>query len=276
MSDQADQIVLKASQYSETDMKGLKEEGGIVWTQDEGSISYDFNVAEAGLYYIQLTYYTDVSSTQTILRNVYVNGEIPFDDCEDISIDRLWVDDNKNWLMNTKGNQAAPTQVQEQGPGQAYIDSNDSDTVGNYMFYFQKGKNTVTLESKQSILGIGEIALVPASELLSYDKYLTLYREEKDAEIISANNVADGAQPGESPVFWCDRRTVTPLEGRSDGSSFLPEYLEILEKGGWTSAWADTLGMIISEEAASYFSGDKTAEAAAEVIQRRAQIYLNE
>ena len=34
--------------------------------------------------------------------------------------------------------------------------------------------------------------------------------------------------------------------------------------------------MIISEEAASYFSGDKTAEAAAEVIQRRAQIYLNE
>ena len=193
VSDQADQIVLKASQYSETDMKGLKEEGGIVWTQDEGSISYDFNVAEAGLYYIQLTYYTDVSSTQNILRNVYVNGEIPFDDCEDISIDRLWVDDNKNWLMNTKGNQAAPTQVQEQGPGQAYIDSNDSDTVGNYMFYFQKGKNTVTLESKQSILGIGEIALVPASELLSYDKYLTLYREEKDAEIISANNVADGA-----------------------------------------------------------------------------------
>ncbi len=93
---------------------------------------------------------------------------------------------------------------------------------------------------------------------------------------ILCNNVADGAQPGESPVFWCDRRTVTPLEGRSDGSSFLPEYLEILEKGGWTSAWADTLGMIISEEAASYFSGDKTAEAAAEVIQRRAQIYLNE
>lgn len=193
VSNKADRIALKASQYSETDMKGLKEEDGIVWTQDEGSISYDFNVAEAGLYYIQLTYYTDTSSTQTILRNVYVNGELPFDDCEDISINRLWVDDNKNWLMNTKGNQAAPTQVQEEGPAQACIDSNDCDVIGNYMFYFEKGKNTVTLESRQSVLGIGEIALVPASEILSYDKYLSQYTDEKGAEIISANNVKDGA-----------------------------------------------------------------------------------
>lgn len=193
VSNQTDRISMKASQYSETDMSELKEENGIVWTQDEGSISYDFNVAEAGLYYIQLTYYTDTSSTQTILRNVYVNGELPFDDCEDISINRLWVDDNKNWLMNTKGNQAAPTQVQEEGPAQVCIDSNDCDTTGNYMFYFKEGKNTVTLESKQSVLGIGEIALVPAVEILSYDKYLTQYTEEKGAQIISANNVQDGA-----------------------------------------------------------------------------------
>lgn len=93
---------------------------------------------------------------------------------------------------------------------------------------------------------------------------------------ILCNNVAEGARPGEAPVFWCDRRAVIPLEGRPDGSSFLPEYLEILEEGGWTPALADTLGVIISEEAAAYFSGDKTAQEAAEVIQRRAQIYLNE
>lgn len=93
---------------------------------------------------------------------------------------------------------------------------------------------------------------------------------------ILCDNVADGAQPGESPVFWCDKRAVIPLEGRPDGSSFLPEYLEILEKGGWVSMWSDEIGMIISEEAAAYFSGDKTAEAAAEVIQNRVMLYLNE
>lgn len=189
----ADRIALKASQYSETDMSGLTEKNGVVWTQDTGSVTYEFNVAEAGLYYIQLTYYTDTSSTQTILRNVYVNGKLPFDDCRDINVSRLWMDDNKNWLMNTNGNQAAPTQIQGEGPGVMYVSSNDCDTLGNYMFYFEKGSNTVTLESSQSVLGISEIALVPASEILTYEKYLRYYTEEEGAEIVSANNVPDGA-----------------------------------------------------------------------------------
>lgn len=167
VADRTGKIAVKASEYKEADMSGLTEEGEIVWTQDEGSVTYAFNVPEAGLYNIQLTYYPDTSSTQTILRNVYVNGQLPFDDCEDITINRLWVDDNKNWLMNTNGNQAAPTQVQGEGPAVAYIDSSDCDTLGNYMFYFDKGENTVTLESTQSALGLEEIALVPAAELLA-------------------------------------------------------------------------------------------------------------
>ncbi len=193
VSDNVGKIAVKASRYSDSDMMDLKEEDSIVWTQDEGSITYDFDVEEAGLYYIQLTYYTDISSTQTILRNVYVNGELPFDDCRDISINRLWVDDNKNWLMNTNGNQPAPTQIQEAGPAVACIKSADCDTIGNYMFYFNKGSNTVTLESTQSGLGLSEVAIVPASEILSYDEYIKLCQDELDAEIISANNVQDGA-----------------------------------------------------------------------------------
>ncbi|MBD5459561.1 MAG: extracellular solute-binding protein [Lachnospiraceae bacterium] len=193
VDNKADRITLKASQYSESDMSGLTEKNGVVWTQDTGSVTYEFNVAEAGLYYIQLTYYTDTSSTQTILRNVYVNGELPFDDCRDINVSRLWMDDNKNWLNNTKGNQAAPTQIQGEGPGIMYFSSNDCDTVGNYMFYFEKGRNTVTLESGQSVLGISEIALVPASEILTYERYLRYYTEEEGAEVVSANNVPDGA-----------------------------------------------------------------------------------
>ena len=193
VDDKADKIVLKASDYSEADMEGLKEEGGILWTQDAGSVTYDFNVAEAGFYYIQLTYHPDTSGTQTILRNVYVNGELPFDDCVDIAVDRLGVDDRKNWLRNTKGNQAAPTQVQDEGPATAYLKSSDCDILGSYMFYFEKGKNTVTLESTQATLGISEVALVPAPQIKSYGEYLEMCKNQLDAEVVSANNVQNGA-----------------------------------------------------------------------------------
>ncbi len=109
VSDTVKMLALKAADYTTADMEGLKESDGILWTQGKGSLTYEFQVEESGLYHVQLTYYPDVDGTQTILRNLYINGELPFDGCRDITINRLWVDDNKNWLMNTKGNQAAPT-----------------------------------------------------------------------------------------------------------------------------------------------------------------------
>lgn len=190
-SDSAATIALKASDYAEADMEGLTEENGIVWTPDEGSITYKFDVAEAGMYYIRLTYYPDITGTQSILRNVYVNGELPFDDCEDINISRLWVDDNKNWLMNTSGNQAAPTQVQEAGPGVAYIESADCDTLGSYMFYLNQGSNELTLESEQAVLGLGQIELIPARKIPGYDEYYAQYKSS--ASVIDSSAIADGA-----------------------------------------------------------------------------------
>ncbi len=164
-------VTLKASDYAEADMAGLTQDGDIVWTQDEGSITYKFDVAEAGFYHIRLTYYPDTSGTQTIVRDVYLNGELPFDDCEDLIIARLWVDDNKNWLMNTSGNQAAPTQVQSAGPGTAYIESDECDTLGSYMFYLNQGSNTLTFTSKQAALGLSAIDVEPAAAYPSYSEY---------------------------------------------------------------------------------------------------------
>ena len=81
VADTAKNITLRASDYSAADMAGLKEENGVVWTQESGSITWTADVQQAGLYYIRLTYYPETDSTQTILRNVYINGSMPFDDC---------------------------------------------------------------------------------------------------------------------------------------------------------------------------------------------------
>ncbi len=39
------------------------------------------------------------------------------------------------------------------------------------VFFLEKGKNTVCLESVQAKLGIEKIALVPAKEIVSYAEY---------------------------------------------------------------------------------------------------------
>lgn len=66
------------------------------------------------------------------------------------------------------------------------------------------------------------------------------------------------------------------LELKKDGSSYLPEYLEIMERGIPLPIWNAEIGGVILEEAEAYFNGDKPAEDVAEIIQNRLQLYLDE
>ena len=97
---------------------------------------------------------------------------------------------------------------------------------------------------------------------------------------VLVNYVKDNSWENEEgyrePAFWINSRTVTPLKGKPDGSSFLPEYLEIMEKGVPKPTEWDALGRIIGEEAAPFFNGDKSVEDVAEIIQSRVWLYLNE
>lgn len=103
-------------------------------------------------------------------------------------------------------------------------------------------------------------------------------REAADASVrrdILCGSVVEHMPHEEGPVIMYTYG-YTPLASKPDGSSFLPEYLEILERSSPLPEWNKVTGGIILEEAQAYFDGDKTAEAAAAIIQNRLQLYLNE
>lgn len=104
----------------------------------------------------------------------------------------------------------------------------------------------------------------------------TVRRDILTGSVIDGNGEAEGYGMYPYPVFKSKDREVVPLDGKPDGSSFLPEYVEILERAEYMSNTVDELGMMIIEEAGGFFSGDMTAEEVARVIQSRAWVYLNE
>ena len=89
-------------------------------------------------------------------------------------------------------------------------------------------------------------------------------------------NIVEGEEDGEGPFLMVGNRSITLLEGRPDGKSFLPEYLEIMERGSSIDTQTRGISAIIMEEAGAFFHGDKSAEDAAKVIQNRVWLYLNE
>lgn len=104
----------------------------------------------------------------------------------------------------------------------------------------------------------------------------TVRRDVLTDNVRDGNTESQGFGTYQSPVFQTKEREIIPLDGKPDGSSFLPEYLEILEKADYMPQQVDDLGMMVIEEAGAFFSGDKSAEEAARVIQSRVWVYLNE
>ncbi len=89
------------------------------------------------------------------------------------------------------------------------------------------------------------------------------------------NRIKEHTEASEMPVFFISEKSVIQLEGRADGSSFAEEYIELMDKSILESTDYEIQG-IIMEEAASYFSGDKTEQQVAQAIQNRVQLYLDE
>lgn len=82
---------------------------------------------------------------------------------------------------------------------------------------------------------------------------------------------------GSEPIpLFSQGSTVIPLPGKPDGSSYLPEFLEIAENSHPNEASLDIVRAMIQEEADAYFAGDKSLEDTVMLIQNRVQLYLDE
>lgn len=81
-----------------------------------------------------------------------------------------------------------------------------------------------------------------------------------------------------SPVIHVDSHSVIVLEGKSDGTSYAGEYLDLIKGSRYDRNRGDLSDIIsiIWEEADTFFEGEKSARDAAKVIQSRVSLYLME
>ena len=88
-------------------------------------------------------------------------------------------------------------------------------------------------------------------------------------------HVKDQSGNKEGPYFQINRYKYLPLDGRDDGTSYLDEYMQLMDQGEPLSVQYYIRDMVM-EEAMAYFAGEKTEKDVAKIIQNRVQNYLNE
>ncbi len=185
-------VSIPADSYTESEGSAPEtlDEGNIL-TGDTGSVTWEAEIPESGFYTVSVRFYPAADSEKNIVRKLYINGEVPFAGAEALSFERRWVDEDKDYLMVNGSNQASPTQLQDPQWTVKLLESSDKSVEGPYMFWLEKGTNTLTLEAVSASLGISEIALAPAEKLPAYAEYLSAHEAER---AVSADTLSEAAK----------------------------------------------------------------------------------
>ena len=194
-------------------------------TGSEGIVAYRFTVPETAKYTIRLKYWpvegeTNATSIQRILR---INGAVPFSEAYNIGLTKVWTpayDEADKYVIESKKgnitryfrqdidkNEIRPTFLQT--PEWCVYDLRDIDGFFKepFEFVFEKGENVITFDAVAEDFAIGEIELLPAEEMQSYESYI--------ASFASAPKGTDKVViQGEEPLHNSSS-TIYPVEDRS-------------------------------------------------------------
>lgn len=143
-------------------------------TLEEGIVEYTFNVEQEGYYNICIDYEPTEGKNNTIERKLMINGEVPFENAQFLKFTRCW--ENANEIKrDSRDNDVRPSQVENRKWMSAYFKDSDGFYQEPFKFYFEKGENTVALESVKEPMKIGKITIMQEPEIPSYEEYLKLH-----------------------------------------------------------------------------------------------------
>lgn len=144
----------------------------LIWDSLEGSVTYEFDVEETGIYCLEMSYYNIVSSSNTIELSLELDGEVPYSTADRIQLNKVWIDEEEI-KEDSNGNQIRPSQVQ-QGMWQV-TDIKDVDGLFNdpLIFYLEKGSHTITLNATRADICIEYLKFHNPESVSTYDEYVS-------------------------------------------------------------------------------------------------------
>ncbi|MCM1505603.1 MAG: extracellular solute-binding protein [Ruminococcus flavefaciens] len=184
-------------------------ENVLIWESSNGNVSYNADIAETGIYCINMTYFPLENDSSLIEFSVSIDGEIPYDTASRITLNKVWV--NETDIHNdSHGNQIRPAQVQ-QGMWQS-VDFMDVDGLFSepLIFYLEKGRHEITFSSERAGFALESFRLYNPEKPPSYSEYVS------GADIYSTPENIFRIE-GESAVYKSDR-TLFPT---CDNSNYL-------------------------------------------------------
>lgn len=145
--------------------------GPVLLTGDRGDVTLRFEIAQSGMYDLLLEYFPMKGKGTSIVREMKLDGGLPFDEARTLTLSRIWRDETKERITDENGNQIRPSQVEN--PDWQTVRMTDAVGLSAkpLQFYLSEGTHTLTLSAVKEPLAIRTLSFVPPENTVSYPDY---------------------------------------------------------------------------------------------------------
>lgn len=142
--------------------------GGLIW-QGTGSVSWDFNIEDEGLYCLEMKYYSESENNSFISFGIGIDGDYPFDEAREVKLYRYWRNRTSIRLDENYQDQILPDLVRYNCNMSSLI-TQSSISDEPLKFYLSKGEHNITLHGISTDFCINTLRFCTENKAVSYDE----------------------------------------------------------------------------------------------------------
>ena len=184
---------------------------------DEGTLVYTVNVAQTGLYALELHYFPllgDGNGKDYELA-ILVDGELPHNDADRFSLKRNWTDEDLENNFDAAGNELYSKQVESAVWLRKDLRDPDGIFDSSVKFYLTEGVHTLTLSFTSGILALDTLRFHNEGTAISYEDYLSAHEALGAASVnedfvLEAEEYVDKSESLIQPAYDRSDPKVTP------------------------------------------------------------------
>ncbi len=190
--------------------------GAIFWGNQTGSVTWEADIPEEGLYRIQLCYLPSPDRSGNIEFELYLNDDLPFEEAAQLSFQRMWKDANAIRRDN-RGNDLRPPQVDVSEWMTADCRDKEGIYSDSFEFLFHKGVNRITLKCVRETLAIASLRIYNPEPTPSYKEYAAAHPGQ-DAPAFAQYFEAEKAAFKSDPSLYPISDRISPITRPYDAS----------------------------------------------------------
>jgi ABC-type glycerol-3-phosphate transport system substrate-binding protein len=156
----------------------------LCWDSQEGTVTWEFDVAEEGLYNLAFHYSPMKLKSNDIQVGIRLDGTFPFFNAKTITLPRMFLDETyrtyEDWDFENDnlGNELRP-KANEVFDWQFYtVVDGDGQYNGELQFFLSQGRHTITLEMQLEALAINSLVFYQADKIADYNAVLDEWNAE--------------------------------------------------------------------------------------------------